>query len=48
MNELWEIHEDVLKKVIAREVSEGGGGGALKSTRSCWQERWLGKQPGGS
>lgn len=24
-NKLWEIHEEVLKKVIAREVSEGGG-----------------------
>lgn len=24
-NELWEKHEEVLGKVIAREVSEGGG-----------------------
>lgn len=29
-HELWEIHEKVLRKVIAREVREGGG--LLKST----------------
>lgn len=44
-NELWEVHEEGLRKVIAREVNEGGGLGSTK--QSCWQEQRLGKEPRG-
>lgn len=43
--ELWEVHEEGLRKVIAGEVSEGGG--LWRTKQSCWQEQWLGKQPRG-
>lgn len=43
---LWEIHEEALvRKEGDSKRSERGWG--LFEEQSCWQERWLGKQPRG-